>query len=130
MADVMVVEGQDSTVAEGAAAAEWLLTRQPRPTALLCLSDRLAQGAVRAAAKHGLGVPRDLSVVGFDDASPPGPGRITPPLTSVHQPHRDKGLLAAEILFAEMRGGDVHNPSPLPVELVVRATTGPPPPDA
>jgi DNA-binding LacI/PurR family transcriptional regulator len=121
---VPVVTGTDSTAAEGAAAAAALLARSPRPTALLCLSDRLAEGALQAAARVGLRVPADVSVVGFDDGEPAG--RLG--LTTVRQPHRHKGELAAAALLDLLAGGRPEPVRHLPTELVVRSSTGPPAP--
>ena len=89
-ASVPVVQASESSPTGGAAAGA-VLTRRPQPTALLCLSDRLAEGAVRAAHELGLRIPQDLSIVGFDDAEPAA--RLG--LTTVHHPHRRKGELAA-----------------------------------
>jgi DNA-binding LacI/PurR family transcriptional regulator len=86
------------------------------------MSDRLAAGALQAAAQVGLSVPRDLSVVGFDDA--PLAAQLVPPLTTVRQPLTEKGRLAAELLFRPRE----RDRWVLPVELVRRGTTAPPPP--
>jgi DNA-binding LacI/PurR family transcriptional regulator len=123
---VPVVTGTDSTVVEGAAAAATLLTRPDRPTALLCLSDRLAEGALETAARLGLRVPRDVSVVGFDDAEPAA--RLG--LTTVRQPHRRKGELAATALLDLLAGRRPEPVQLLATELVVRSSTAVPPPDA
>jgi DNA-binding LacI/PurR family transcriptional regulator len=120
---VPVRTGTDSTPAEGAAAAAALLERDDRPTALLCLSDRLAEGALRAAGELGLRVPDDVSVTGFDDAAPAG----ALGLTTVRQPHRCKGELAATALLELLAGGRPEPVQLLPTELVVRSSTGPPP---
>jgi DNA-binding LacI/PurR family transcriptional regulator len=110
--------GQDA----GRRAAAALLDRDQPPSALLVMSDELALGAVRAAQERGLAVPGQLSVVGFDDT--PAAGQARPPLTTIHQPHRHKGAVAAQLLLqpAERPGGQV-----LPTELVVRGSTAPPP---
>jgi DNA-binding LacI/PurR family transcriptional regulator len=118
---VPVAAGTNSTVAEGAAAAAALLDHTPRPTALLCLSDRLAQGAIEAARARGLRIPDDLSVVGFDDAGPAaGLG-----LTTIRQPTRRKGELAAAAVLALIAGRRVEPRQLLTAELVVRASTRP-----
>jgi DNA-binding LacI/PurR family transcriptional regulator len=120
---VAVAGGATSAVKEGAAMAAALLARTPRPTGLLCLSDRLAEGALQSARRLGLRVPDDLSIIGFDDA----PGADALQLSTVRQPHRRKGELAARTLLdllAQRRSEPVHL---LPTELIVRATTGPPP---
>jgi DNA-binding LacI/PurR family transcriptional regulator len=70
-------------------------------------------------------VPEDLSVVGFDDV--PEAARTNPPLTTVHQPHVEKGLLAGRLLVARLRGGEAaRSPALLPTSLVVRGSTAPP----
>jgi DNA-binding LacI/PurR family transcriptional regulator len=120
---VAVAAGAASAVTEGAAMAAALLARTPRPTGLLCMSDRLAEGALRSARRLGLRVPEDLSIIGFDDA----PGADALQLSTVRQPHRRKGELAARTLLdllAQRRTEPVHL---LSTELIVRASTGPPP---
>jgi DNA-binding LacI/PurR family transcriptional regulator len=118
---VPVAAGNDSTVEEGAAAAALLLAREPRPTALLCLSDRLAEGALRTAAALGLDVPGALSVMGFDDAEPAA--RLG--LSTISQPHRHKGELAAAALLDLLAGRRAEPSRVLMTRLVVRTSTGP-----
>jgi DNA-binding LacI/PurR family transcriptional regulator len=121
---VPVFHGVDSTPDEGEAGATAILARSPRPTALLCLSDRLAEGAVHAAWRLGLRVPQDVSVVGFDDAHPTAAGLG---LTTVRQPHRVKGEHAARALLDLLSGsGQAVEPHPLPTELIVRGSACPP----
>jgi DNA-binding LacI/PurR family transcriptional regulator len=120
---VPVFHGADSTPAEGEAGAAAVLTATPRPTALICLSDRLAEGALRAAARLGLRVPGDLSVAGFDDASP----AAALGLTTVSQPTRRKGELAARALLDRLERPGHSTPRTLPTEVIARASTGPPP---
>ncbi|MGY1650710.1 LacI family DNA-binding transcriptional regulator [Geodermatophilus sp. SYSU D01119] len=120
---VPVWHGEDSTPDVGAAGAEAVLDLSPAPTALLCLSDRLAEGALAVAARRGLRVPEDLSVAGFDDAAP----AAALGLTTVRQPVREKGRAAAAALLAAIAGRPAPPRLTLPTELVVRATTGPPP---
>jgi DNA-binding LacI/PurR family transcriptional regulator len=103
-------------------AAAALLDRPERPTALLAMSDELALGTLQAAEDLGIAVPEDLSVVGFDDT--PAAALAHPALTTVHQPHHDKGVAAAQwLLDPAGRPTSVI----LPVALVVRASTAPPP---
>jgi DNA-binding LacI/PurR family transcriptional regulator len=112
---------------EPARAATLELLREPSPpTAILAMSDILAFGALEAAGELGVPVPSKLSVVGFDDT--PGAARATPPLTTVAQPHEEKGRLAAEQLIAAIeRGGNgEQRRTLLPTELVVRDSTAPP----
>jgi DNA-binding LacI/PurR family transcriptional regulator len=98
-------------------------------TAILCFSDLIARGVIDAATARGLEVPRDLTVVGFDDDPLAGAGR--PPLTTVRQDLVAKGSAAAEALFAAMdaaRAGTRVRPrrTLLPVELVIRESSAPP----
>lgn len=112
---------------EPARAATLELLREPSPpTAILAMSDILAFGALEAAGEHGVPVPSKLSVVGFDDT--PGAAHATPPLTTVAQPHEEKGRLAAEQLIDAIERGGTGEPSRtlLPTELVVRGSTAPP----
>lgn len=91
---VPVVETESNDQAAGLAAANALLARRQPPTAIFAFTDELALGVMRAASDAGLCVPGDLSVAGFDDT--PG-GRISgPPLTTVNQELRQRGILAAE----------------------------------
>ena len=99
-----------------------LLDRAPGTTALFAFSDRLALAARQVARERGLSVPGDLSIVGFDDIAPAGEG-----LTTVHQPLRDKGRIAAQRLLGAL--GDQAPPegsAVLPTRLVIRDSTGPP----
>ena len=98
-----------------------LLDRAQRPTAIIALSDVLALGVIEAAAERGIDVPRDLSVAGFDDV--PAAALSTPPLTTIRQPHHDKGSEAVRLLLE----GEPSDSVLLPTELVVRASTAPAP---
>jgi DNA-binding LacI/PurR family transcriptional regulator len=103
-----------------------LLREQSPPTAILAMSDILAFGALEAAEELGVAVPAELSVVGFDDS--PGAAHASPPLTTVSQPHEEKGRLAAGALIEAIERGSRGEPSRtfLPTELVVRESTAPP----
>ncbi|WP_291430370.1 LacI family DNA-binding transcriptional regulator [Deinococcus sp.] len=100
-----------------------LLRSHPDITAVLCMSDVLAQGALRAAASLGLRVPEDLSVVGFDDL----PGSESLNLTTVWQPTGDKGEQVGQAILTLLAGHPAP-PVTLPTRLVVRGTTAPPAP--
>jgi DNA-binding LacI/PurR family transcriptional regulator len=121
--EVPVYECPGSARLLGREAGGVLLSRSPRPTALLALSDQLALGAVEAAEARGLTVPEDLSVVGFDDAAP---AVGTVPLTTVRQDHIGKGRLAGRILVSLLRGEEPPVPGLLPTRLVIRGSTAPP----
>ena len=120
--DVPVYECAVSSPVAGKAAAEALLSRNPRPTAILALSDQMAFGVVEAATQMGLSVPQHRSVVGFDDV--PEAARSTPPLTTLHQPHVEKGMQAGRKLVAQLREEDPGDRELLlPTRLVVRGST-------
>jgi DNA-binding LacI/PurR family transcriptional regulator len=109
----------------GRRAAAALLDRPERPTALLAMSDELAIGALQAAEARGIALPRELSIIGFDDT--PLAAETRPPLTTIAQPHREKGETAARMLLhADAQPGHVV----LPTSLVARESTAPPGPEA
>ncbi len=124
-ADVPVYECAENTVEWGWRGAGVLLDADRGPTALLCMSDQLAFGAMEAARERGLLVPGDLSIVGFDDV--PEAARTTPALTTIHQPHVEKGLLAGRMLVARLRDEEPPEAGLLPTHLVERNSTAPPP---
>ena len=92
------------TFESGLACGHALLSLPEPPTAIFTLNDDMAIGVMQAARERGLELPRDLSVVGFDDL--PMAARVWPNLTSVRLPIRDMGRMAAEKLLAPMRGVD------------------------
>ena len=108
-----------------------LLDRDERPTAILCFSDAIASGVVRAIHDRGLQVPEDISVVGFDDN--PLAARMDPPLTTVRQDVVGKGQAAAATLTAAIERKK-HGSLPaarnrhlvLPTSLIVRESTAKP----
>ena len=85
---------------EGYQAARQLLERRPRPTALVAINDILAMGALRAAGDLGLGVPTDLSLVGFDDT--PMAQFMLPRLTTVSKDAVNMGRRAVRLLLARL----------------------------
>ncbi len=108
--------------AHGETAAGALLDGPDPPTGLLCMSDELAVGALRAAAVRGIPVPGRLSIVGFDDT--PEATRADPPLTTIRQSLRDQGRLCARLAGS---GAPPATVEPQPWELIVRGSTGPSP---
>jgi DNA-binding LacI/PurR family transcriptional regulator len=120
---------------DGYAALTMLLDADPHITGVLCFSDRFAAGVLAAALDRGLAVPGALSIIGFDDS--PVASNSRPPLTTVRQDLTGKGHAAAEGLIAAVRakasaktGSTQEKPYAaghvvLPVELVVRESTGP-----
>ena len=121
--DVPVFECQGSSQSLGQKAARALFSLPTRPTAILATSDRLGIGVLEAAREMGLSVPKDVSVVGFDNT--PEAARSDPPLTTVAQDQLGKGHLAAQLLLARLRGEQPENPEPIKTWLVVRDSSAP-----
>lgn len=137
--DPVVVKQPHSTEEDGYEAFGLLLEADPGITAVLCFADTLAHGVMLAAQDKGLELPRDLSVVGFDDN--PLAVRLRPALTTVRQDVATKGRLAAELLLQVVANAgagpdanadnDTATGGPrqitLPTELIVRESTTRPP---
>lgn len=97
------------------------LLRQPdRPTAVFAASDVQAMGVYEAARQHGLRIPEDLSVVGFDDV--PMAEWVSPPLTTMRQPLAEMATMATRTLLAGATNG-LQNRVELATALVVRSST-------
>src|SRR5665647_822857 len=116
-----LIERTMFTVEGGAAAAERLIDKGV--TAIVCGSDLMALGAVRAARLRGLQVPRDLSVVGYDAS--PLIAFTDPPLTTVRQSVRAMSEAAVRALLDQIAGDPVPRAEYIfRPELVVRGSTG------
>ncbi len=96
-----------------------------RPTALYAWNDQVATKAKQAAEDHGLHVPEDISIVGFDDD--PRFMNDHPGLTTVRQPYQEIGEAAVKILLAQIqRDSTVPKHCLLPGELIIRQSAMPP----
>jgi LacI family transcriptional regulator, repressor for deo operon, udp, cdd, tsx, nupC, and nupG len=115
----------DFSVESGIRCLESLFDGRGKFTAVFCSNDEMAMGALRAIRTRGLSVPKDISVIGFDDIRF---ARYTePPLTTVAQPKEELGQEAMTLLLDILRG--VSPPGRkrvLPTQLVVRGSTGRP----
>ena len=111
----------DSTELAGYAAAQALFARGVAFDALFCASDLIAIGAMRALMEHGLRVPEDVAVVGFDDQ--PVAAFTNPPLTSVLQDTKLAGEKLVDTLIREIRGESAVSEVLTPT-LVVRRSSG------
>ncbi|GAB3805570.1 hypothetical protein GCM10027605_31790 [Micromonospora zhanjiangensis] len=105
-----------------------LLRRPDRPTAVVCMNDRLAFGAYQALAEAGLEVPRDVSVVSFDDD--PIAAWLRPGLSTVALPHETMGRRAVELLLDDRAIGSTVVPMSLRRRGSVAPPADPGPPDA
>jgi DNA-binding LacI/PurR family transcriptional regulator len=109
-------------IADGADGASHLLDRDDPPTALVCASDTLAMGALRALDIRGMGPGRDVAVSGFDDT--PAAAALPGGLTSVRQPLEDVAAAIVKRLDAVLSGADVSDTGELLTPtLVVRGTS-------
>lgn len=121
--EILVDVHASSPKADGADPAIELLLEWPQPpTAIMCVNDLLAIGALRALLQHGLRVPADMSVIGYDDIE--FVSLVSVPLTTVRQPKYQLGYTAADLLLAESDPDHRHRQVLLQPELVVRASTG------
>ena len=92
----LVVRGA-FTFRSGAEMTERILNASQPPSSIICANDDMAAGALLTAHKHGLNIPQDITIVGFDDT--PVSEIVWPPLTTVHQPIKTMGYCAVEILI-------------------------------
>ena len=113
------------SVSSGRAALSALLARGEAPTAIACGNDLLAFGVLLECAARGIAVPQQMSVAGFDDIELAA--EVSPPLTTMHIPTAYIGRRAAERLLARLAGKRVARVEDVPVELVIRGSTGPVP---
>lgn len=122
------LQGTDPGPGPGMEVTRQLLQTKRPFTALFAFNDVAAMGAILALRESGLRVPRDVSVVGFDDVL--AASTYNPPLTTVRQPLRDMGQTAATTLLGVIRD-DVTSQHPDVItvypNLVVRKSTAPPP---
>jgi DNA-binding LacI/PurR family transcriptional regulator len=119
---VVVYETSDNTPDDGYKGAAALLEHSLRPTALLAMSDQLALGALRYSSDNKIEVPKQLSIVGFDDA--PLAAQTTPTLTTVRQPYIEKGKFAGRLLIAQLKEDTLPKSVVLQTELIVRGSSG------
>jgi len=118
-----LIAGGNYTFDSGLAAAVRLLDGSPRPTAIFASNDEMAAGVLHAARQRGIEVPRDLSIVGFDDT--PIASHIWPPLTTVRWPIVPMARAAARKLIGLAEAQDKQ--SLFLSDLIRRASAVPPP---
>ena len=119
---VHTVNAAQNSREAGAAAAEFVLDRAPRPTAIAAVTDMLALGVLDALGARGLRPGKEVSVVGFDDV----PEAASARLTTISQPALDKGRLSGRLLL-DPPADPAQRQIILPTRLRVRASTGPAP---
>ncbi|MEI6290474.1 MAG: LacI family DNA-binding transcriptional regulator [Chloroflexota bacterium] len=113
------------TVDGGYNAASQLLQNNPELTAIVAFSDTMAIGAMHWLSKQGYNIPKDISIVGYDDI--PDAIRQATPLTTIRIPSMDEGQRAVQVLFDLIENRKLHsNETILPVHLVSRDSTSVP----
>jgi DNA-binding LacI/PurR family transcriptional regulator len=117
--DFFVFECRSNTHGQGRLGLREMLAQKNPPTAILAMSDVLALGVLEEARSLGLKIPEEVAVIGFDDV----PEAARSGLSSVNQPHLEKGRVAAELLLARLRGENVISPERLETKLVLRLTS-------
>ncbi len=121
---VIQIDSQESTPSLGYPYGKQLIEKKRPFTALFAYNDISAIGAVRAFQEAGLHVPRDVSVVGFDDI--PAAAFHYPSLTTVRQPLRRMGEIAVETLVERIDGQkDWQREISVQPEIITRESTGP-----
>ncbi|MCQ0986103.1 substrate-binding domain-containing protein [Jiella sp. LLJ827] len=110
---------------EARQAGRAILKRANRPTAIVCGNDVIAYGVMLEAQKLGFDVPRDLSVVGFDDLE--WSRHLQPSLTTIHMPTDEIWTRAGEYLVNKLEGHPAMMHREIDFSLVVRESSGPPP---
>lgn len=119
--EFMAFADRDYSFQSGITAAKQILCQADRPTALFCISDVLAMGAIRAAEGLGILVSKELSVVGFDDVE--YATMLNPMLTTVSQPRYSMGKMSAEMLIRQIETGEGQEGIFLDHKLVIRDST-------
>ncbi|MBL0885696.1 LacI family DNA-binding transcriptional regulator [Myceligenerans indicum] len=116
------------SAAGGRGAAERLLDlpADRRPTAFFCFNDRMAAGVYVAARHRGLEIPRDISVVGYDDQQLVA-GEVDPPLTTIALPHEEMGRWAVEVALGVREAPEPDPTHLMPCPMVHRDSVSSPP---
>lgn len=111
------------SIEDGREGLRELLRQGPPPSAIVAGNDVLAFGLLREAQERGIAVPKELSITGIGDLD--FASQLSPPLTTVRTPRDLMGRLAAEFLMEAAAGREMELPAELPVQFILRGTTGP-----
>lgn len=120
----MITESPYSISAGRKACALLLSRNDPRPTAIVCGNDVLALGALVECRARRIGVPGEVSIVGFDNLELSM--HSNPPLTTIDVPAEKMGLVAADHILGSLNGEPVSMHNPIEVELILRGSSAPP----
>jgi LacI family repressor for deo operon, udp, cdd, tsx, nupC, and nupG len=120
----LVVEG-NFTMWSGQNAAKQFFSLEQMPTAIFCMNDEMAIGAIQTLKAEGLSVPKDVSVTGFDDIN--YAKYWDPALTTMAQPAEEIGKRAMDLLLRIIEGEELSNvEAVLPSEIMIRQSACPP----
>jgi len=123
--DEVIVDITTTTqrASDGEESAEKLLRVKSKPTAVFCANDLLALGLMRGLSKHGITIPGDFALVGYDDVE--FASMLSTPLTTIRQPKYELGSKATELLLEEARDPHTHQHQHIMYEpeLIVRASS-------
>jgi LacI family transcriptional regulator len=123
--DPALIREGDFLQPQGFACANALLALPQRPTAIFASNDVSAFGVMEAVRNHGLRIPDDVSILGFDDI--PQAAQVYPALTTVRQPLAEMGRAAAQLLFTYINEPDAPiKRIELPTTLILRRSCQPP----
>lgn len=103
------------------AAMNTIVTMKDPVTAIACMNDMTALGVLQGLGRHGVHVPEEVSVIGYDDVI--FASRLAPALTTIRQPIHQLGHAAAELLIEETEPGHRHRTARFQPQLIVRAST-------
>ena len=120
--DKKLIQEGDLSPQSGEIAVRYFLNCKQSPTAIFASTDMMAIGALKEIQKSGLNVPRDISLIGFDDI--PLVSLITPSLTTIHAPSYEIGVEATKLLMREIEGKNtLQQKIILDTKLIVRDST-------
>ena len=105
----------------GASAMNRLLHMKNRPSAIFCCTDKLAIGAMREAIRHGIRIPEEFSIVGFDNI--PVSQKAPIPLSTVNVPYYELGEAAVKLLFEKLKSGKDQPSKTVMTDFVIRKST-------
>lgn len=120
-----MLESADFNFERAADVARRWFGQPDRPTAIIAENDEMAFAVLHVADELGIAVPRQLSVISFEDT--PGVRFSVPPLTAIRQPTAAMIARACKLLIDAADGGEASGEQILPFQLIKRETTGPVP---
>ncbi|MFT7561686.1 MAG: LacI family repressor for deo operon, udp, cdd, tsx, nupC, and nupG [Flavobacteriales bacterium] len=123
--DETIIVSGDYSIWSGVNAADTLFELDELPTAVVCMNDEMAIGAIQSFKSKGLRIPEDISITGFDNID--YAKYCSPPLSTISQPANDMGRIAVDSLIDLIEGKTLETDERiLPYEFILRESTAPP----